>query len=73
MKKVILIGGVDSTALAAAALRAAECMREMGAAIAEVIPEEPHKYIEIRNPRQFVERKVEPWQGKGKRRKGRIK
>lgn len=73
MKKVILIGGVDSTALAAAALRAAESMREMGAAIAEAMPKEPHEYIEIRNPRQFVERKPEPWQGKGKRRKGRIK
>lgn len=73
MKKVILIGGIDSTALAKVAIRAADQMRKMGAAIAEAMPEEPHEYIDIRNPRQFVERKVEPWQGKGKRRKGRIK
>ncbi|HCH8285010.1 TPA: hypothetical protein NNP44_004565 [Salmonella enterica] len=72
--KVIMVG-MNSRALAAAALRAADAMREMGEAIAiaEAEREAPivPQYQRIKDMDFYVERKPEPWQRKGKRYKGR--
>ena len=76
--KVYTIGGVSAEHLAIAARRAAEAMRELGEQIAIAEQERIEqplmaKYYNTKATKFYVERKPEPWQGQGKRKKGRIK